>query len=76
MTVYLIVLVATLLVGVLAGSTLSERLLEARTRRQAAVQRSLNSQWQELASQWRELEAARKEIARRRVGEPRQPARN
>lgn len=60
-----IVLAATLLVGVLIGCTLSEQLLEARTRRQAAAQRSLNSQWQELAHQWRELEAVRQEIAQR-----------
>jgi uncharacterized membrane-anchored protein YhcB (DUF1043 family) len=65
MTFDLIVLMATLLVGVLIGCTLSEQLLEARTRRQAATQRSLNSQWQELASQWRELEAARQGIAQR-----------
>jgi uncharacterized membrane-anchored protein YhcB (DUF1043 family) len=55
MTFNLIVLVAILLVGVFVGCTLSERLLEARTRRQATVQRSLNSQWQELESQWQEL---------------------
>jgi uncharacterized membrane-anchored protein YhcB (DUF1043 family) len=63
MTFNLIVLMATLLVGVLIGCTLSEQLLEARTRRQAVAQRSLNSQWQELTSQWQELEAARQEIA-------------
>lgn len=65
MTFDLIVLMATLLVGVLIGCTLSEQLLEARTRRQAVTQRSLNSQWQELASQWRELEATRQGIAQR-----------
>jgi hypothetical protein len=57
----LIVLAATLLVifGVLIGCTLSERLLAARDRRQAAVQRSLNEQW-------RELEAARRTETERR----------
>jgi len=65
MTLTLIVLTATLLVGVLIGCTLSERLLEARTRRQATAQRSLNSQRQELARQWQELEAARQGVARR-----------
>jgi uncharacterized membrane-anchored protein YhcB (DUF1043 family) len=63
MTFSLIVLTAALLVGVLIGCTLSERLLEARTRRQAVAQRSLNSQRQELARQWRELAAARQEVA-------------
>lgn len=72
MTFDLIVLMATLLVGVLIGCTLSEQLLDARTRRQAAAQRSLNSQWQELTSQWRELEAARQEITQRQgvIGAP------
>jgi uncharacterized membrane-anchored protein YhcB (DUF1043 family) len=64
MTFSLIVLTAALLVGVLIGCTLSERLLEARTRRQAVAQRSLNSQRQELARQWRELAAARQEVDR------------
>lgn len=71
----LILLAAILLVGVFVGCTLSERLLEARTRRQATVQRHLNSQWQELESQWQELEAARREIVRRRESEQLQPAR-
>jgi cell division protein FtsL len=46
----LIVLVAAILVsfGVLIGCTFSARALDARERRQAAVQRSLNEQWQEL----------------------------
>lgn len=64
MTFSLIVLTAALLVGVLIGCTLSERLLEARTRRQAVAQRSLNSQRQELERQWRELAMARQEVAR------------
>jgi uncharacterized membrane-anchored protein YhcB (DUF1043 family) len=61
----LIVLAAAILVsfGVLIGCTLSARLLDARDRRQAAVQRSLNEQWQE-------LEAAREKIVQRREGEP------
>jgi uncharacterized membrane-anchored protein YhcB (DUF1043 family) len=58
MALELIILAATLLIGVLLGATLSERLLEARTRRQAAAQRFLNSQYQDLARQWRELESA------------------
>ena len=61
MTFNLIFLTATLAVGMLIGGTFSERLLEARTTRQAAVQRSLNSQWQELESQWQELETTRQE---------------
>jgi uncharacterized membrane-anchored protein YhcB (DUF1043 family) len=76
MNLTLIVLAATLLVGVLIGCTVSERLLEARTTRQAAVQRSLNSQWLELTSEWREIEAARYEVACRRQDEWRQPARH
>jgi cell division protein FtsL len=67
-TFVLLILAATLLVsfGVLIGCTFSERLLDARARRQAAVQRSLNEQWQE-------LEVARKIIAQQRIGEPRKP---
>lgn len=51
-TFSLIVLTVVFLVslGALIGYTLSERALDARTRRQAAAQRSLNSQWQELAA--------------------------
>ncbi len=75
LTLVLIVLAATLLVGVLIGCTLSERVLEARTKRQAAVQRALNSQWQELASQWQELETERQKIAQRRKAESPKPIR-
>jgi uncharacterized membrane-anchored protein YhcB (DUF1043 family) len=77
MTFNLIVLAATLLVvaGVLMGCTLSEFLLDARTRRQAATQRSLNSQWQEIEIQWRELETARREMNQRQESPPRQLAR-
>ena len=69
-TLTLTVLVAAILVsfGVLIGCTFSDRLLAARDRRQAAVQRSLNEQWQE-------LEAARQEIIQQRRGEPRKPVR-
>lgn len=74
----LIVLAGALLVGVLIGATLCERLLEARTRRQASAQRSLNSQWQELAMHRQEIEIALEEIDRQRQrwgeGEPQQPA--
>jgi uncharacterized membrane-anchored protein YhcB (DUF1043 family) len=56
MTFILVVLAVAFLVGVLIGSTLTERALESRTRRQAAIQRALNSQFQE-------LEAARQAIA-------------
>ncbi|MGH3900613.1 MAG: hypothetical protein ACRDTA_20660 [Pseudonocardiaceae bacterium] len=61
----LIVLVATLLVGfgVLMGCTFSQWLLDVRDRRQAAVQRCLNEQWQEIG-------AARQAIAQQRRGEP------
>lgn len=50
MTFGLIVLGAFILVlfGVLIGCTLTERWLEARARRQAELQRSLNRQWKEL----------------------------
>jgi uncharacterized membrane-anchored protein YhcB (DUF1043 family) len=73
MAVSLIILVVTLLVGVLIGYTSTERLLEARTKRQAAAQRSLNRQQQALAIEWQELEAAQREIAERREAELRQP---
>jgi hypothetical protein len=67
-TFILIVLVATFLVlfGMLLGSTLTESLLGARTRRQAAVQRSLNEQFHA-------LEIARKTIAQQRIGESSKP---
>ncbi|MGH3693101.1 MAG: hypothetical protein ACRDRX_03725 [Pseudonocardiaceae bacterium] len=74
MAVSVTVLAATLLIGVLIGCTFCERLLEARTRRQATAQRSLNSQRHELARQWRELEAARQEFARQREAQLRRPA--
>jgi uncharacterized membrane-anchored protein YhcB (DUF1043 family) len=76
MFLYLIACAAGLLVGVFVGSTMSERLLEARTRRQAATQRALNSQWLELASQRREVEAAQQEIAQQRENGPHQPTRS
>jgi len=68
MTFSIIVLAAVLLllVGVLIGYTLTEQALEARTRRQAAMQRSLNRQWQELENQWHELEVARQSIPQQR----------
>jgi len=50
MTLILTVLAVTFLVGVLIGSTINERAFEARTRRQAAMQRALNNQWQEIAA--------------------------
>jgi uncharacterized membrane-anchored protein YhcB (DUF1043 family) len=75
MTIILIVLAAALLVGVLIGCTVCERLLESRTRRQAAAQRSLNAQWQELASEWRALEDTRQEMAQRRETEIQRPTR-
>jgi uncharacterized membrane-anchored protein YhcB (DUF1043 family) len=59
MTFILTVLAVIFLVGVLIGSTLTERALESRTRRQAVMQRALNSQRQE-------LEVARQEIAVKR----------
>jgi uncharacterized membrane-anchored protein YhcB (DUF1043 family) len=61
----LIVLATALLVGMLIGCTLFEQLLAARTRRQAAVQRDLNSQQLELERQWREFEAAQQESTHR-----------
>ena len=73
MAVSLIILAATLLVGVLIGYTLADRLLEVRTRRQAAAQRSLNSQQQALADEWRELLTAHQEIAEQREAVMRRP---
>ena len=77
MTFHLIILAATLLVvvGVLVGCTLSDCLLDARTRRQAATQRSLNRQWQEIEIQWRELGTARREMNQRQEFPLRQPVR-
>jgi hypothetical protein len=59
----LVILMASVLVifGVFLGCRFSEWRLGARTRRQAAVQRSLNRQWQE-------LQVVRKRISC--VGEP------
>lgn len=74
MAINLFILATTLLIGVLIGCTFCERLLEARTRRQATAQRSLNSQQHEVARQWRELETARQEFARQREAELRRPA--
>ena len=76
MAVSLTVLAATLLVGMLIGGTLCERLLESRTKRQAAAQRILNSQWQEIAVQWREFEAAQQELAQQREAELRRPVKH
>ena len=52
-----IVLAAFILVlfGILIGCRLSERHLEVRAKRQAEMQRSLNSQWQEIQDARREL---------------------
>ncbi|HET9117133.1 MAG TPA: hypothetical protein VFN75_03495 [Pseudonocardiaceae bacterium] len=75
MTVSLIILVVTLLVGVLIGHTSAERLLEVRTKRQAAAQRSLNSQRRALAIEWQELAAAQREIAEQQEAELRRPTR-
>jgi uncharacterized membrane-anchored protein YhcB (DUF1043 family) len=69
-TVNLLALAAIFLVifGVFIGCTLSEIALSARTRRQAAVQRSLNAQRQE-------LEAARRTMAKQRTDESSTPVR-
>jgi hypothetical protein len=63
--VVLIIVAGTFLVsfGVLIGCTFSQWLLDARDRRQAAVQRALNEQW-------RELGAARQTIIEQRRSEP------
>jgi uncharacterized membrane-anchored protein YhcB (DUF1043 family) len=66
MTLDLIVLAAIFLAGMLMGYTLTERALAARARWQAAVQRSLDNQWQELDNQWQELEFERQTIAQSR----------
>lgn len=47
MTVILTVSAIIFLVGVLVGCSLTERALEMRSRRQAAMQQALNSQWHE-----------------------------
>lgn len=61
MTLSLMVLAAFILVlfGVLIGCRLSEKRLNAGTKRQAEIQRSLNSQWQELQEARRENHSAR-----------------
>jgi hypothetical protein len=51
-----------LFIGVLIGCSLTQQALQARTRRQAAMQYELNTQWQELESYWRELEIAQQTI--------------
>ena len=51
MTFALTVLAITFLVGVLIGCALTEQALESRTRRQAAMQRNLNDQRQELEAE-------------------------
>jgi hypothetical protein len=57
MTLGLMVLAAVILVlcGVLLGCRLCETHVMARAKRQAEMQRSLNSQWQELQEARREL---------------------
>jgi uncharacterized membrane-anchored protein YhcB (DUF1043 family) len=47
--------------GMLLGHTITERALRARAKRQAALQRSLNSQQQELVRQRHKLAALRVE---------------
>lgn len=74
MVLILIVLLATLLTGLFIGCRLTECLLDARTRRQSAVQRSLNSQRQRLASHWQELETAQRSWDREKVPPGAQPA--
>jgi len=59
MTLDLIVLAAIFLAGMLLGYTLTERALASRAKQQAAVQRSLDDQWQEL------------EFARQMIAQPR-----
>jgi uncharacterized membrane-anchored protein YhcB (DUF1043 family) len=76
MDVSLTVLAVTLLVGVLIGYTFTERILEVRTKRQAAAQRFLNSQQQALAREWQDLDAAQQEIAERREAALRRPTRS
>jgi len=51
-----------LFIGVLIGCSLTQQALQARARRQAAMQYELNTQWQELESCWRELEIAQQTI--------------
>ena len=60
--IILLVIAALLLVGMLFGCTLTVQALQARTRRQAAMQCALNSQWLELESQREELESQWKEL--------------
>jgi cell division protein FtsL len=67
MTVCIILSVIALLlfVGMLIGHALTTQALQARTKRQAAMQHSLNSQWQELENQWKQLEIVRSTIPQR-----------
>jgi hypothetical protein len=61
MTLSLMVLAAFILVlfGAVIGCRLSEKHLDARAKRQAEMQRFLNSQWQELQNARRESSPAR-----------------
>ncbi|HEY3895786.1 MAG TPA: hypothetical protein VGL88_10515 [Pseudonocardiaceae bacterium] len=58
----LIVLAASLLLllGVLIGYALTEQALQARAKKQAAMQQFLNKEFQMLAKQWEAIESARR----------------
>ncbi|MGH3673956.1 MAG: hypothetical protein ACRDSH_25525 [Pseudonocardiaceae bacterium] len=64
----LIVLAASLLllIGVLIGYGLTEQALQARARKQAAMQQFLNKEFQMLAKQWEAIENAKRGVPQQR----------
>lgn len=67
----LIVLAATLLLlfGVLIGYALTEQALQARAKKQAAMQQFLNKEFQMLAKQWEAIENAKRGVPQQRGSE-------
>lgn len=67
-TLGLIVLAAPLLllIGVLIGYGLTEQALQARAKKQAAMQQFLNKEFQILAKQWEAVENARRGVPQQR----------
>lgn len=64
----LIILAATLLLllGVLIGYALTEQALQARAKKQAAMQQFLNKEFQMLAKQWEAIENAKRGVPQQR----------
>lgn len=52
MALILTIFAITFFAGILVGCVFTERMLAGRTKRQAAMQRTLNEQWQELNAHW------------------------